>query len=41
VEQTLLEHGFTLVSRRDDERQFVRDHVFGLATARKCSDGQL
>lgn len=30
VEQFLLEHGFTLASRTDDPRDYVRDHVFGL-----------
>jgi FkbM family methyltransferase len=34
VERTLVKHGFTLASRCDDERQFVRDHVFGLRTGR-------
>ena len=30
VEKFLLEHGFTLASRPDDPRDYVRDHVFGL-----------
>lgn len=30
VEQFLIEHGFTLASRPDDPRDYVRDHVFGL-----------
>jgi FkbM family methyltransferase len=30
VEEFLLEHGFTLASRPDDPRNYVRDHVFGL-----------
>jgi hypothetical protein len=30
VEQFLLEHGFALTSRKDDPREYVRDHVFGL-----------
>lgn len=30
VEQFLVEHGFTLASRPDDPRDYVRDHVFGL-----------
>lgn len=30
VEQFLTEHGFTLASRSDDVRDYVRDHVFGL-----------
>jgi FkbM family methyltransferase len=30
VEQFLMDHGFTLASRPDDPRDYVRDHVFGL-----------
>lgn len=30
VERFLTEHGFTLASRSDDARDYVRDHVFGL-----------
>jgi FkbM family methyltransferase len=30
VERFLIDHGFTLASRPDDPRDFVRDHVFGL-----------
>jgi FkbM family methyltransferase len=30
VEQFLIEHGFTLASRPDDPRNYVRDHIFGL-----------
>ena len=30
VERFLVDHGFTLASRPDDPRDFVRDHVFGL-----------
>lgn len=30
VERFLVEHGFTLVSRPDDPRMGIRDHVFGL-----------
>lgn len=30
VEQFLVEHGFAVESRRDDPRDYVRDHVFGL-----------
>ena len=30
VEKFLLEHGFTLASRTNDPRDYVRDHVFGL-----------
>jgi len=30
VEQFLTKHGFTVASRPDDARDFVRDHVFGL-----------
>jgi len=30
VEQFLVEHGFTLASRPNDPRDYVRDHVFGL-----------
>jgi FkbM family methyltransferase len=30
VERFLTDHGFTLASRPDDPRNFVRDHVFGL-----------
>ncbi|HEY2460768.1 MAG TPA: FkbM family methyltransferase, partial [Candidatus Acidoferrum sp.] len=30
VEEFLSNHGFTIVSRRDDPRDYVRDHVFGL-----------
>jgi len=29
VEQSLTRHGFTLASRPDDPRDYVRDHVFG------------
>jgi FkbM family methyltransferase len=29
VEQFLTRHGFTLASRQDDPREYVRDHVFG------------
>jgi FkbM family methyltransferase len=30
VEQFLVGHGFTLASRRDDPREAIRDHVFGV-----------
>jgi FkbM family methyltransferase len=30
VEQFLVTHGFTLDSRKDDPRDYVRDHVFGI-----------
>jgi FkbM family methyltransferase len=30
VQQFLREHGFTVVSRHDDPRDYVRDHIFGL-----------
>ncbi len=30
VERFLLDHGFTLASRPDDPRDYVRDHIFGL-----------
>jgi FkbM family methyltransferase len=30
VERVLTKHGFTLTSRPDDPREYVRDHVFGL-----------
>ncbi len=30
VEQFLVKHGFTLASRTDDPRDYVREHVFGL-----------
>jgi FkbM family methyltransferase len=30
VERFLVEHGFTLASRPDDPRGYVRDHIFGL-----------
>jgi FkbM family methyltransferase len=33
VEQTLLKHGFTIASREQDPRDYVRDHVFGLRPA--------
>ena len=33
VEQFLVEHGFTITSRRDDPRDYVRDHVFGVKQA--------
>jgi FkbM family methyltransferase len=29
VEQFLLDHGFTLASRPDDSRDYVRDHLYG------------
>ena len=29
VEQFLIEHGFVIKTRRDDPREYVRDHVFG------------
>ena len=32
VEQFLTEHGFTLTSRPDDPRDYVRDHIFGFRT---------
>jgi FkbM family methyltransferase len=30
VEQFLIDHGFTLASRPNDPRNYVRDHIFGL-----------
>ena len=30
VEDLLIKHGFKLASRKDDPRDYVRDHVFGL-----------
>jgi len=30
VQEFLVKHGFTLRSRPDDPRSYVRDHVFGL-----------
>ena len=30
VEQFLVKRGFTVTSRPDDPRDYVRDHVFGL-----------
>ena len=30
VERFLTDHGFTLTSRPDDPREYVRDHIFGL-----------
>jgi FkbM family methyltransferase len=37
VEQFLVDHGFELASRRDDAREYVRDHVFGLRSSRGSS----
>lgn len=33
VEQFLVEHGFTLASRPDDPRDYVRDHLYGMRNA--------
>jgi FkbM family methyltransferase len=33
VEQALKQCGFTILSRQDDDRAYVRDHVFGLRAA--------
>jgi FkbM family methyltransferase len=33
VEELLARNGFTITSRRDDVRDYVRDHVFGIRTA--------
>jgi FkbM family methyltransferase len=30
VENFLIQHGFKIVSRRDDPRDYIRDHVYGL-----------
>lgn len=34
VESFLIEHGFEIVSRFDDPRDYVRDHIFGIAPRR-------
>ena len=33
VENFLIKHGFSLASRRDDPRDYVRDHIFGVRSA--------
>lgn len=39
VEQFLVRHGFAVKSRRDDPRDYVRDHVFGVRPASSVGSG--